>query len=213
VLVVDPGCSGMEIAYDVAEGGASKVWLSARTPPNIILRAGPGGLPGDMIAVVLLHLPARFGDSFARFGRKRDLGDLTEYGLPIPEEGIMTRLHRTGQAPAIVDREVIDSIKAGRIEVVRGVESLDESGVRLADGSRVEPDAVICATGYSRLLEPLVGHLHVLDERGFPRALAEKPAAPGLRFIGYVPRPGGLGYMGKEGRRAARAIARELSAA
>jgi hypothetical protein len=53
----------------------------------------------------------------------------------------------------------------------------------------------------------------VLDERELPRALGAKAAAPGLRFIGYVPRPGGLGYMGKEARRAARAIARELNAA
>ena len=213
VLVVGPGCSGMEIAYDLAEGGAQKVWLSARTPPNIVLREGPGGISGDMIAVVLLHLPARFGDAVARFARKRDVGDLTEYGLPIPEEGIMSRLHRTGQAPAIVDMEVIDSIKARRIEIVPGVESLDEGGVQLAGGSRVEPDVVICATGYSRLLEPLVGHLGVLDERGMPRALAEKAPVPGLRFVGYVPRPGGIGYAGKEARRAAKAIARELGAA
>ncbi len=213
VLVVGPGCSGMEIAYDLAEGGARKVWLSARTPPNILMRTGPGGLPGDMIGVALLHLPARFGDAFARFGRKHDLGDLTEYGLPIPEEGIMTRLHRTGQAPAIVDMEVIDAIKAGRIEVVPGVESLDETGVQLTGDSRVEPDAVIAATGYNRVLGTLVGHLGVVDERGMPRARGWRPAAPGLRFIGYVPRPGGLGYMGKEARRAARAIARELGAA
>ena len=212
VLVVGPGCSGMEIAHDLAEGGADKVWLSARTPPNIVLRAGPGGLPGDMIAVVLLHLPPRFGDAVARFARKQDLGDLTEYGLPVPEEGIMSRLRRTGQAPAIVDMEVIDSIKARRIEIVPGVESLDETGVQLARGSRVEPEVVICATGYNRTLEPLVGHLGVLDERQIPRALGAKPAAPGLRFIGYVPRPGGIGYAGKEARRAARAIARELTA-
>ena len=38
VLVVGAGCSGMEIAYDLADGGAGKVWLSARTPPNIVLR-------------------------------------------------------------------------------------------------------------------------------------------------------------------------------
>jgi cation diffusion facilitator CzcD-associated flavoprotein CzcO len=212
VLVVGPGCSGKEIAFDVAEGRAGKVWLSARTPPNIVLRTGPGGLPGDMIAVALLHLPARIGDAAARFGRRQDLGDLSEYGLPVPEEGVFTRLHRTGQAPAIVDMEVIDSIKAGRIEVVPGVESLDETGVLLAGGSRVEPDAVICATGYSRVLEPLVGHLGVVDESGMPRARGVKPAAPGLRFIGYVPRPGGIGYAGKESRRAAKAIARELGA-
>ena len=213
VLVVGPGCSGMEIAHDLAEGGARKVWLSARTPPNIVLREGPGPLAGDMIAVVLLHLPARFGDAVARFARKQDLGDLTEYGLPIPEEGLMTRFHRTGQAPAIVDMEVIDSIRARRIEIVPGVESLDESGVQLTGGSRVEPDVVICATGYSRVLGPLVGHLDVLDERGMPRTLAEQAPAPGLRFVGYVPRPGGIGYAGKEGRRAAKAIARELGVA
>jgi NADPH-dependent 2,4-dienoyl-CoA reductase/sulfur reductase-like enzyme len=212
VLVVGPGCSGMEIAYDLTEGGASKVWLSARTPPNILMRTGPGGLPGDVIGVTLLRLPPRIGDAIARFGRKQDLGDLTEYGLPIPAEGVMSRLRRTGQAPAIVDMEVIEAIKAGRIEMVRGVESLDETGVQLADGARAEPDAVICATGYGRVLEPLVGHLGVLDDRGMPRARGKTPAAPGLRFIGYVPRPGGLGYMGKESRRAARAIERELRA-
>ena len=210
VLVVGPGCSGMEIAHDLAEGGARKVWLSARTPPNIVLRTGPGGIPGDMIAVALLHLPTRLGDAVARFGRKQDLGDLTEYGLPVPDEGVMSRLHRTGQAPAIVDIEVIESIKARRMEIVPGVESLDRTGVQLAGGSRVEPEVVICATGYNRRLEPLVGHLNVLDEGGMPRALAQRSAAPGMRFVGYVPRPGALGYMGKEAARAARAIAREL---
>lgn len=113
-------------------------------------------------------------------------------------------------APSIVDEEVIEAIKAGRIEVVGGVESFESTSVRLAEGERVEPDVVICATGYRRGLEPLVGHLGVLDERGRPRALGEEPAAAGLRFVGYVPRPGGLGYMGREAKRAARAIAHEL---
>ena len=210
VLVVGPGCSGMEIAYDLADGGAEKVWLSARTPPNILMREGPGGLPGDMMAVALLRFPARFGDAFARFGRRMDLGDLTEYGLPVPEEGVFSRMYRLGVAPAIVDKVVIEAIKAGRIEVVRGVDSLDSTEVQLAGGARVDPDVVICATGYRRGLEPLVGHLDVLDERGMPRAIGAQPAAAGLRFIGYVPRPGGLGYMGREARQAAKAIGREL---
>jgi cation diffusion facilitator CzcD-associated flavoprotein CzcO len=212
VLVVGPGCSGMEIAYDLAEGGADKVWLSARTPPNVLLRTGPGGLPGDMIAVALLRFPPRFGDAVARFGRKQDLGDLTEYGLPLPEEGVFSRLRRLGVAPAIVDREVIDAIKDGRIEIVRGVQSLDATGATLADGERIEPEVVICATGYLRGLEPLVGHLGVLDDRGMPRSVGERPAAAGMRFIGYVPRPGGLGYMAKEAKRAAKAIAGEVRA-
>ena len=95
---------------------------------------------------------------------------------------------------------------------MRGVESLDRTGAQLADGERVEPDAIICATGYRRGLEPLVGHLDVLDERGRPRAVDAQPAADGLRFLGYVPRPAQLGYAAKQAKRAAKAIARELRA-
>ena len=213
VLVVGPGCSGMEVAYDLAEGGAAKVWLSARTPPNIVLREGPAKLPGDVIALTLLRFPVGFADAFTRFGRRMDLGDLSEYGLPIPEEGVFARVHRLGVAPSIVDKEVIEAIKAGRVEVVRGVESLDATAVHLADGARIEPDAVICATGYRRGLEPLLGHLDVLDERGRPQSVGAQAPAPGLRFIGFVPRPGAIGYTGKEAKRAAKAIARELRSA
>ena len=165
VLVVGPGSSGMEIAFDLAEGGAAKVWLAARTPPNIFLREGPGGLPGDVIARAMLRLPVRFADAVARFGRRTALGDLTEYGLPVPSEGVFARLRRLGVAPAIVDEEVIAAIKERRIRVVGGVESLDATGARLAGAGRIEVDAVISATGYRRGLEPLVGHLGVLEGR------------------------------------------------
>jgi cation diffusion facilitator CzcD-associated flavoprotein CzcO len=211
-LVVGTGCSGMEIAYDLAEGDAANVWLSARTPPNIFMREGPGGLPGDYIAGVLVHLPARLADGVARFARRMVLGDLTAYGLPIPEEGVFARFHRLGVTPAVVDPEVIDAIKAGRIEVVPGTESFDRTGVRLADGRRIEPNVVVCATGYEPGLDALVGHLGVLDERGIPRGARTDAAHDGLRFIGFTPHPGQLAHMGKEATRAARAIARELRA-
>ena len=210
VLLAGPGSSGMEIAHELAEGGAAKVWLAVRTPPNILGRHGPAGIPGDAIAVVLWHLPAWFGDRFTRFARRADFGDLSEYGLPVPEEGVISRARRLGKAPAIVDEGVIEAIKDGRIEVVAAVDSFDAEGIELADGERVEPDALICATGFRSALEPLVGDLGVLDEYGVPRARHGEPAADGLRFIGYVPRPGGLGYMAKEAKRAARSIDREL---
>ncbi|HZE05301.1 MAG TPA: NAD(P)/FAD-dependent oxidoreductase [Solirubrobacteraceae bacterium] len=210
VLVVGAGSSGMEIAHDLAVDGAAKVWLAARTPPNIMLREAPGGIPGDMLAVVMMHLPIRVGDAIAGLGRRTAIGDLSDYGLPVPDEGVMSRLHRLGVAPAIVDMEVIDAIRAREIEVVPAVQSLDSARVKLSDGSSVEADAIICATGYRCGLESMVGHLGVLDERGRPKADGEKPAAPGLRFIGYVPRPGGLGYAAKQAKRAAKAIASEL---
>lgn len=207
VLVAGTGSSGMEIAHELAAGGAAKVWLAVRTPPNILGRHGPAGIPGDAIAVVLWHLPAWFGDRFTRFARRAEYGDLSEHGLPVPEEGVISRARRLGKAPAIVEDDVIEAIKDGQVEVVAAVEALDAEGIELADGGRVEPDAMICATGFRRALEPLVGHLDVLDENGVPRVRGGKPAAEGLYFIGYVPRPGGIGFMGKEAKRAARSIA------
>jgi cation diffusion facilitator CzcD-associated flavoprotein CzcO len=210
VLVVGPGSSGMEIAHELAEGGAARVWLAVRTPPNIVLRQGPGPVPGDLIATLLWHLPTRLADRITRFARRTDPGDLTEHGLPTPEQGVFTDVRTRGKVPAIVDSDVIDAIKDGRIEIVAAVESLHPNGVELVNGTRLEPESVICATGYRRDLEPMLGHLGVLGERGMPKAIGPRPAAEGLRFIGYLPRPGGLGYMGKEARRAARAIRREL---
>ena len=148
--------------------------------------------------------------------RSKEIGDLTEFGLPVPEEGTFSRLRRLGVAPAIVDKVVVEAIRERRIEIVAGVESLDETGVGLADGTRIEPDAVIAATGYRRGLEPMVGHLGVLDDEGVPRAFAAEAAAPGLRFVGYlhIPAQSALrrarGHAGGEGdrRRAAQRDAR-----
>jgi cation diffusion facilitator CzcD-associated flavoprotein CzcO len=211
VLVVGPGSSGMEIAHDLATGGAQKVWLAVRTPPNIIPRALPGGLPGDLIANPLYHSPVWLGDAITRVVRRAAIGDLTEFGLPVPPEGILTRNAR-GKAPAILDMEVIDAVKSGAIEVVAAVTGFDSSAVVLADGTTVEPDVVVAATGYRRGLEPLVGHLGVLDGSGNPRALAPEPVADGLQFLGFLTRPSLIGYLGKQSKRVAERIARDLSA-
>ncbi|MGW6928646.1 flavin-containing monooxygenase [Lentzea sp. NPDC054927] len=210
VLVVGAGCSGMEIAYDLATGGAAKAWLAVRTAPNIMLRQGPGGIAGDFIATPLYHAPIRIADAIARFGRRMDIGDLSEFGLPVPAEGIFARSARLGVAPAIVDKDVITAIRHKSIDIVRGVKTLDAQGVTLADDAQINPDAIICATGFRRGLAQLVGHLGVLDERDRPKATGHHPAADGLRFIGFVPRPSQIGFAAKQARRAAKAIAREL---
>jgi hypothetical protein len=210
VLIVGSGSSGMEIAHDLATGGAANVWLAVRTPPNIMLRRGPGGLPGDVIAVPLYHAPIRIGDAISRKARRANLGDLSEFGLPIPAEGPFARLARERKVPSLVDMEVIEAIKAGSIEVVAAVKGFDGRTVRLVDGAALAADAVICATGYRTGLEPLVGHLGVLDETGVPVVTGEKAAAEGLRFLGFSSRPIVMGYVARQSKRIAKRIAREL---
>jgi hypothetical protein len=178
------------------------VRLAVRTPPNIIPRDPLGPLFGRLV----VKLPAAWGDGIMRFVRRKKIGDLSEFGLPVPEEGPVSRLRRLRVAPAIVDPEVINAIRDGRILIVPAVAALDEESVQLADGRRIKPDDVIAATGYRTRLEPMVGHLGVLDEHGAPLVTSGE-AAPGLRFVGYIPRPAQLGLMGGEARAAARGIA------
>jgi putative flavoprotein involved in K+ transport len=209
VLVVGPGCSGMEIAYDLVVSAASRVRVAIRTQPNIILRqAGP--LPGDVPATLMYRLPPQIGDRQTRLIRRLTIGDLSAHGLVPPNEGIMSRSHREGKAPAILDKPVIDAIKQRRIEMVAAVDALDTTGVVLADRTRLEPHVVIAATGYTTGLEPLVGHLSVLDDGGAPLTHGGPAASPGLRFIGYQPRPAQIGYVGAEATRAAKQIKKEL---
>jgi cation diffusion facilitator CzcD-associated flavoprotein CzcO len=209
VLVVGSGASGMEIAHDLVNGGAAKVWLAVRTPPNILLRTGPGGLPPDVIAGPLMHVPVRVADAIARFVRVQTIGDLTEFGLPVPDEGPFARAARN-LSPTIVDMDVIDAIKDRSIEVVKSVECINDGSVSLVEGEGLRPDAIICATGYLRGLESMVGHLGVLDQQGVPRVLGPAAAADGLWFIGFVSRPSLIGHVAKRARPLAKRIAEEL---
>lgn len=206
VLVVGAGSSGMEIAHELAVGGAGQVLLSVRTPPNILLRR-VGGLPGDLPVPLFMRLPVPLVDVMQSRMQRTMLGDLSPYGLHPPPAGALAQLYSRGAGTAVVDRDVIDAIRDGSIRVVAAVESLDATGAGLADGSHVEVDAVVAATGYGPGLAPMVGHLGVLQERGTPRAGDGSEVLPGLRFLGYVYRPGLTGYVGKLARRAAHEVA------
>jgi putative flavoprotein involved in K+ transport len=119
-------------------------------------------------------------------GQRLIYGDLSRYGLPRSPYGVKTRVRRDAVA-ACVDGGFVEAVKKGRIEMVPAVRSLAEGAVVLEGGRRIEPHAVIAATGYSRGLGELVGHLGVLLENGVPAVHAEHthPKAPGLHFAGF----------------------------
>jgi hypothetical protein len=93
------------------------------------------------------------------------------------------------------------------------VQSLDGANVLLVDGTCLQPHSVICATGYRRGLEPLVGHLGVLQADGVPICHSGAPqhaGAPRLYFCGmWAPFSGQIRVGPMHARRIARAAARD----
>jgi putative flavoprotein involved in K+ transport len=202
VLVVGVGNSGAEIATDVAEGGAGRTRLSVRTPPQILRRA-TAGIPAQWIGIAIRKVPPSWVDPISKAQRRLSIPDLASRGLPRPEVGVRTSFIATGTTP-VLDVGIVDAVRHGRVEIVAAVEGFDGPDVLLADGSRVDPDAVIAATGFRAGLDELVGHLDILDPRGLPVATDGAPALPGLWFVGFKPT---LGGQLREGSIAARNVA------
>jgi putative flavoprotein involved in K+ transport len=209
VLVVGAGNSGAEIATDLAEGGAARVRLSVRTPPNILPRAVTG-IPSQVLGVAMRPLPPPVVDRLSTLTRRLVLGDLSRYGMPPPPRGMYTRALEEERVP-ILDVGLVPALRSGRVQVVAAVERFDGPQVVLADGGRLRPDVVIAATGFRHGLEPLVGHLGVLGPHGLPvvHGPVTAPQAPGLYFIGFTnPISGILREIGRDARRIARVAAR-----
>jgi len=208
VLVAGAGNSGSEIAADLAAGGARRVWISIRTPPQIV-RRDVAGWPAHLTGILVSRLPAALVDPVARLQRRLTLPDLAPYGIPAPDDGLLTRVRRTGEVP-LQDVGFVAAVRAGQVTPVAAVTALEDGKVVLADGTTINPQAVIAATGYRRGLEKMTGHLGVLDESGMPRVHGGPAAAPGLFFLGYsVSLRGMLRDIAADARRVAPALARD----
>lgn len=210
VLVVGSGNTGAEIALDLIEAGARSVRVSVRTPPHIVFRQ-QNGIANPTLGVLVRRLPPRVVDPIARRLRALTVGDLTEYGLATPTDGLYERVLRDDAIP-LVDIGFIDALKAGKVSIVAEVVGFDGDRVMLADGDTLVVDAVVAATGYRRSLDPLVGHLGVLDDNGRPvlRGGDADPQMPNLWFTGFTnPISGNFREMGIDAKRIARAVVRQ----
>jgi putative flavoprotein involved in K+ transport len=207
VLVVGAGNSGAEIAVDVADGGAAEVFLAVRTAPSIV-RRDTLGFPSQVLGIATTRLPVAVVDRIAGTIRRVSIPDLAAYGLPAPARPYSEFLRR--RVIPILDVGLVEAVRSGRVNVVPALEGFDDGAAVLTDGSHLQVDAVIAATGYRPALERLVGHLGVLDERGEPlvHGAEEHPAAPGLHFVGYeVTLGGAFRLVGIQARQLARAVA------
>ncbi|GIF23752.1 monooxygenase [Paractinoplanes tereljensis] len=205
VLVVGVGNSGAEIATDLAEGGAASVSLAIRTPPHIVRRE-TAGWPAQMNGLLLGGLPEKAFNTMAATMARLEVPDLRPYGIARPAEGLKTRL-RTQRYVPLQDVGIVRDVLAGRVRPVAAVESFTATSVQLADGTTLQPDAIVAATGYGTGLRDLFDDPALFDETGVPLIHGGPPARPGLHFMGYDVTLGGmLRQAAIEARRVAKAV-------
>ncbi|XP_039133769.1 probable indole-3-pyruvate monooxygenase YUCCA11 [Dioscorea cayenensis subsp. rotundata] len=118
VLVVGNGNSGMEIAYDLANSGV-KTSILIRSPFHVMTR--------EMVhagMLLLKFLPIEFVDK-VMIGLSKDyFGELSKYGIIMPEKGPFIIKATTGRS-AVIDVGTIGSIKDG---LIKDGELLNEEG-------------------------------------------------------------------------------------
>jgi cation diffusion facilitator CzcD-associated flavoprotein CzcO len=203
VLVVGAGNSAADIAVQLADNGARRIWLAVRTPPHLVRRSlGPSGyLP----RTVCPRACKQDRSDYQVLGAP-DVGRPTAHGSPAAARAEGDG--GTDRIPTLADG-LIHAVRAGRVEVVAAVEAIEPHRVILGDGTCIPPAVIIAATGFSVDLEGLVGHLGVLDDRGKPRGGFASHIGDGMFAIGYgIPPNGPLRAI----RRAATPLADEITA-
>ncbi len=154
-----------------------------RTPINVVPR-DVLGVPMQVTSIRLRKLPLRLADRIGRIVSRLTFGDLTRHGLPRPALGPLSSIALRGRIP-LIDVGTVAAIKRGAIAVKPALARFTETGAEFSDGSALELDAAIFATGYRPGLADIVDVPGALDDAGCPRDWKGGGARAGLYFVGY----------------------------
>jgi dimethylaniline monooxygenase (N-oxide forming) len=173
VVVAGVGSSGADIAVELA-GVARSVTVAVRNVPTFTPRYHRGR-PFDHRSTRLAGmLPVRIW----RWRARRVLDE--EYR----KRGLrLERLTRT----TTPGTDLLDELSSGRITMRPALFGFDETGAVFTDGTRVDADAIVLATGYAHAFPFLpTGVPATMDGALALYRLVFPPGAPGLAFVGMT---------------------------
>ncbi|KAB1227221.1 putative indole-3-pyruvate monooxygenase YUCCA10 [Morella rubra] len=167
VLVVGCGNSGMEIAYDLSDHGAST---------SIVIRSPLHVLNKELVhrgMSLLKYLPAYMVDTLITMLAKMEFGDLSKYGIRRPFRGPFANKNATERSP-IIDVGTIKKIRNGEIQVVSEISTIYKNNILFKNGTQKNFDAIVFATGYratNKWLKEAKSTLNGvgIQENGFPQ--------------------------------------------
>ena len=215
-LVVGSGSSAHDVAQDLHDAGAQVTMLQRSSTCVVSLEPGAAraysiyredGAPTEDCDLVNNSFPlpllaelhkdmtdriAQLDDTLLR--GLRAAGFQLDFGED--GSGFLMKYHRTGGG-YYINVGCSDLIVAGKIKVKHGAEiaGLDGRTVRFTDGTTMDTDMVVVATGYQNMSESVralfgdgvaarVGPVWGLDEEGEVRAMWRRTGQPGLWIMG-----------------------------
>jgi cation diffusion facilitator CzcD-associated flavoprotein CzcO len=184
VLVIGGGNSAFDIGNHLIKRPLKELIFSIRTAPGITAKE-VFGFPMHILAALLRDLPLRIQDALFYSTQNNVFGDLKLLNIGETPKDVFTKHARDGITVS-VDEGLIKAIRQKKARVVKEVKEIKDNTVFIKDGEQFTPDIILCATGYHSGLEPLIGHLGVLDSYGLPTTTGPQKNIlnPGLWFIG-----------------------------
>ncbi len=193
VLVVGAGNSGCDIAVEAALSKSVKeVAISMRRGYYFIPKT-IAGLP--VAEMDLPWLPVSVQKRIIKLALALIVGPNPRYGLPRPDHDLFDR-------HPIVNSQLLYFIRHGLITPRPDIARLDGRQVHFVDGSCMEADTIVWATGFN-VSFPFLDHTLFTWEHGYPRLVAHMliPGWANLYIFGLLQPRGGAGPLISRGAR------------
>ncbi len=179
IIVVGMGNSAMDIASELGQKPfADRLYLSARRGVYVFPKY-INGQPADK-SPAPAWMPASWRRWFAARALEQAVGKMESYGLPKPD-------YKPLEAHPSVSGEILTRLGCGDVIPKPNIEEILPRSVRFTDGTQVDADVIIYATGYTVrfpfLDEDTVG-LKDNHIKLFKRMI--RPDIPSLFFMGLA---------------------------
>jgi cation diffusion facilitator CzcD-associated flavoprotein CzcO len=215
-IVIGTGNSGHDVAQDLEANGAANVTIVQRSPTCVVSLVPSGtlvfalygeGPPVEDVDLITGAIPYPVLKETYQWLTKRTceldadlLGRLDAVGFETAFEPDGTGFHmaylRKGGG-YYINVGCSELIADGKIDLVHAsdIASFEKSGMRLADGTLVESDLVVLATGYENQQETIrrmlgdevadkVGPIWGFDDQGFMRNMWTRTGQKGFWIMG-----------------------------
>jgi hypothetical protein len=179
VVVVGMGNSAMDIASELSSAWmAEKLYVSARRGVWVLPKYRNGVAADKVMAPP--DIPREVALKASRELIRELVGSMSGYGLPEPD-------HEPLAAHPSVSADFLTRAGSGDIHMLPAIDRFEGRTVHLVDGSSVEADVVVCATGYEMefpFFDDTETDLHPTDDHRYP--LFKRMIKPGVEHLYFL---------------------------